>query len=77
MQANKFNIPRLGFINKLDRPGANVSTTVESVRRRLKVEPLLVTVPSQDSHTLKGLIDIPSLVLYEYLDDSGKRVNIE
>ena len=48
MQANKFKIPRLGFINKLDRQGANVSTTVESVKRRLKVEPLLVNVPGND-----------------------------
>lgn len=50
MQANKFNIPRLGFINKLDRTGAQIETTLESVKRRLKVEPLLINVPVDDSN---------------------------
>lgn len=72
MQANKFQIPRLGFINKLDRSGSSVQTTVESVKRRLKVEPILVNVPSNDNNQLKGIIDLPSLYLYEYLDDKGK-----
>lgn len=76
MQANKFKIPRLGFINKLDRPGAMVSTTVESVKRRLKVEPILINVPSSES-SLKGIIDLPSMMHFEYMDDKGKMVNIE
>jgi elongation factor G len=63
MQANKFHIPRLGFINKLDRTGAHVSTTVDSIKRRLKVEPLLVNVPTSDNY-LKGIIDLPSLLCY-------------
>ena len=77
MQANKFKIPRLGFINKLDRQGSSVQTTVESIKRRLKVEPLLVNIPGSDNGLLKGIIDLPSLSYYEYLDDKGKLVNIE
>ena len=77
MQANKFRIPRLGFINKLDRQGSSVQTTVESIRRRLKVEPLLVNLPSSENGLLKGIIDLPSMQLYEYVDDKGKHVNIE
>ena len=77
MQANKFHIPRLGFINKLDRAGSTIHTTVESVKRRLKVEPLLVNIPSTESNTLKGLIDLPSMTYFEYLDETGKMVNIE
>lgn len=50
MQANKFNIPRLGFINKLDRLGATIETTLDSVKKRLKVEPLLVNVPIDESN---------------------------
>lgn len=50
MQANKFNIPRIGFINKLDRVGSQIDTTIESVKRRLKVEPLLINVPTDDSN---------------------------
>lgn len=77
MQANKFKIPRLGFINKLDRQGSSVQTTVESIRRRLKVEPLLINLPGSDNGLLKGIIDIPSMHYFEYQDDKGKLVNIE
>jgi elongation factor G len=77
MQANKFNIPRLGFINKLDRAGAQIETTLESVKRRLKVEPLLLNVPVDDSNQLQGLIDLPSMMLYEYNDDMGQYVDIQ
>jgi elongation factor G len=77
MQANKFKIPRLGFVNKLDRQGSNMQTTVDSIKRRLRVEPMLVNIPSNDSNQLKGIIDLPSLMLYEYLDDKGKKVNFE
>lgn len=77
MQANKFRIPRLGFINKLDRQGSSVQTTVESIKRRLKVEPLLVNLPGSDNGLLKGIIDLPSMHYIEYKDDKGKLVDIE
>jgi elongation factor G len=80
MQANKFKIPRLGFINKLDRQGASVALTIESIKRRLKVEPLLINIPDLDALALKsgsGLIDLATMLYYEYLDESGKKVNIE
>jgi elongation factor G len=54
-----------------------MQTTVESIKRRLKVEPLLVNIPSSDSSILKGIIDLPSMYHYEYLDEKGKMVNIE
>lgn len=76
MQANRFNIPRLGFINKLDRTGSVISTTTESIKRRLKVEPLLVNVPSDDSNSLSGLIDLPSMMHFEYKDDMGQYVDM-
>jgi elongation factor G len=50
---------------------------VDSIKRRLKVEPLLVNMPGSDNGLLKGLIDLPSMHYYEYLDDKGKLVNIE
>ena len=50
---------------------------MESIKRRLKVEPLLVNIPSSDSALLKGIIDLPSMYHYEYLDEKGKMVNIE
>lgn len=54
--------------------------TIESIRKRLKVEPLLINIPDLDALALKsgsGLIDLPSMLYFEYLDESGKKVNIE
>jgi elongation factor G len=61
MQANKFKVPRIGFINKLDRLGANVETTTSSVFKRLKVEPILINVPAGTEMSLQGLIDLPTM----------------
>jgi len=65
MQANKFGVPRIGFINKLDRLGASLDTTINSVRRRLKVEPIMVNVPSSENQ-LTGLIDLPQMLFIDY-----------
>jgi elongation factor G len=37
IQANKFSVPRIGFINKLDRMGAVLDTTLSSIKKRLKI----------------------------------------
>ena len=68
LQANKFKIPRLGFINKLDRTGATLDTTISSIKKRLKVEPLVVNIPCDDTNQLTGLIDLPSLMYFKYQD---------
>ena len=68
LQANKFKIPRLGFINKLDRTGATLDTTISSIKKRLKVEPLMVNIPCDDTNQLNGLIDLPSLMYFKYQD---------
>ena len=77
MQANRYKIPRLGFINKLDRTGSIIQTTLESIRTRLKVEPLLINVPSDDSNQLNGLIDLPSMMHFEYKDEMGQYVDMQ
>jgi elongation factor G len=77
MQANRYKIPRLGFINKLDRTGSIIQTTLDSIRMRLKVEPLLINVPSDDSNQLNGLIDLPSMMHFEYKDEMGQYVDMQ
>lgn len=77
MQANKYKIPRLGFINKLDRLGSNIDITISSIKNRLKCQPLLVNIQSEDSNEFRGLIDLPSMLLFEYVDESGKYVDIK
>lgn len=67
----------MGFINKLDRLGTNIETTTSSIKKRLKVEPLVINIQSEDSNEFKGLIDLPSMMLFEYIDESGKYVDIK
>ena len=78
MQANNFNVPRIGFINKLDRVGASLETTTKSVKKRLKVEPILLNIPAGDTSSLKGLIDLTQMLHIDYSgDELGNVVNIE
>ena len=41
----RYQVPRIAYINKLDKPAASVAMTVTSIRRRLGVEPLLTQIP--------------------------------
>ncbi len=57
-QADKFGIPRLAFINKLDRVGASFQNVLEDMRRRLRVNPLLLVMPVGEGDEFSGLIDL-------------------
>ena len=76
-QANRFNIPRLGFINKLDRQGADIELTITSIKKRLKSEPLLINIPIGEGTHFNGIIDIPTMKYYKYIDWDGKFVEVE
>lgn len=56
-QSNKFNLPALFFINKMDRTGADFEHAMESIRKRLKGEPVPVTVPLPEKNAVVQLID--------------------
>ena len=79
MQANKFSVPRIGFINKLDRLGAQLETTTKSIKKRLKVEPIMINIPAGESSSLQGLIDLTQMLHFDYAtdDELGNIVNIE
>lgn len=77
MQANKFGVPRIAFVNKLDRLGTTVDITTKSVRKRLKVEPILINIPTAEG-SFKGLIDLPSMTHIDYSgDEMGNYVDLE
>jgi elongation factor G len=56
-QRNKFHLPSLFFINKMDRPGADFKQAMLSMRRRLAAEPVAVTVPLPEQHAVVHLIE--------------------
>ncbi|HNT75650.1 MAG TPA: elongation factor G [Anaerolineae bacterium] len=57
-QADRFGVPRICFVNKLDRPGADVSRTLQMMRDRLHAKPLLVQLPIFVSGEFVGMVDL-------------------
>lgn len=57
-QANKYGVPRMGFVNKMDRPGANFFRVVEQVKTRLGAKPIPIQVPIGAEDNFKGIVDL-------------------
>ena len=57
-QADTYNVPRLCFVNKMDRVGASYERTIESIRRRLKGNPIAVQLPIGEEAEFRGVIDL-------------------
>lgn len=65
-QASRFDIPRVIFVNKMDRPGASYERCMESLQKRLDGHPVPVCVPTEDGHVI-------DLVNQEFISFSGDR----
>ena len=57
-QANRYRVPRICFINKMDRVGANFQRTVAMIEQRLKAKPLPVQLPLGNVESYQGIIDL-------------------
>jgi elongation factor G len=57
-RADRHGVPRIAFVNKLDRAGADLDTAVESIRRRLHPAPLVVQLPIGTEDTFTGVVDL-------------------
>ena len=57
-QANKYQVPRLAFVNKMDRQGANFFRVVEQMRTRLRANPVPVVVPIGAEDGFQGVVDL-------------------
>ncbi len=74
-QADKYSVPRLAFINKMDRMGADFDADVNSIHERLTKIAYPIQLPIGAAETFKGVIDLLKQKAYIYNDDLG--VNIE
>ena len=70
-QADKYNVPRMCFVNKLDRTGANFFMTVDMIKDRLGAYPLVTQLPIGIESNFKGIVD---LVLIKLL--FGKKISL-
>ncbi|MFH0780128.1 MAG: elongation factor G [Parcubacteria group bacterium] len=73
-QADKYKVPRIAFINKMDRIGANFYANLDSIRERLTKDAYPIQLPIGASETFKGLIDLFLMKAYIYEDDLGMKV---
>ena len=68
-QADKYNVPRLAFINKMDRPGADFDHAVETIRTRLAANPVCVQMPIGAEDQFSGVIDLIEMKSLVWRDD--------
>lgn len=73
-QADKHKIPRICFLNKMDKTGASFNYAVESIKEKLKAKPLILQLPIGEAKTFKGLVDVVNKekLLWNSNSDDGK-----
>lgn len=75
-QSEQFGVPKLAFVNKMDRPGADFDRTVQAIRTRLEANAVPVTIPVGSGADFSGVIDlIRAKVLSFSEDDEGMTVS--
>ncbi len=72
-QASRYNVPRLAFVNKMDRTGANFDNAVQTMRTRLGANAVPVQMPIGSERTFKGLIDLVEMKSYVWEENDDAR----
>lgn len=75
-QANKYQVPRLAFVNKMDRSGANFMRVYEQIKTRLKAEGVPIQLPIGAEDKFEGIVDLVKMKAI-YWDDATKGVKFE
>ena len=72
-QANKYNVPRICFVNKMDRVGADFWRTVDMIRDRLGAVPVPIQIPFGRENNFKGFLDLIEQQSITFIDDLGTK----
>ena len=75
-QANKYNVPRMAFVNKMDRSGADFFRVVEQIKERLGGNPVVVQLPIGAEENFEGVIDLIKMKAI-YWDEASKGIEFE
>ena len=76
-QADKYNVPRMAYVNKMDILGADFYNVVAMMKDRLHCNAVPIQLPIGKEDTFKGLIDLVEMKAYIYYDDLGKDIRAE
>ena len=75
-QANKYKVPRLAFVNKMDRTGANFFKVYDQMRLRLKANPVPIVIPIGAEENFKGVVDLGKMKAIIWEEEShGMKFN--
>ena len=70
-QADKYNVPRICFVNKMDRLGASFERTIGTIRHRLKANAIPIQLPIQEDEHFRGVVDLMQGRAMVYEDNNG------
>ena len=76
-QADRYKVPRLCFINKLDRTGADFNYSVQTIIDRLGARPVPIQMPVGMEKNFRGIVDLVTMRYYEFIGDDNKQETLE
>ena len=76
-QADKYHVPRMAYVNKMDIMGADFYNVVNMMKERLHCVPVPLQLPIGAEDTFKGIVDLLEMKAYIYYDDLGRDVRVE
>ena len=76
-QANKYHVPRIAYVNKMDITGADFHRVVDMMRTRLNTKAVPIQLPIGKEATFRGIIDLVRMKAEVYYDDEGKDIREE
>ena len=76
-QADKYRVPRMAYVNKMDIMGADFYNVVNMMLERLKCNAVPIQLPIGSEDSFKGIIDLVEMNAYVYYDDLGKDIRVE
>ena len=69
-QADRYRVPRIAFVNKMDRVGADFFSTIEQMRTKLRANPVAVQIPLGTEDTFQGVVDLIEGCAYVYREET-------
>lgn len=76
-QADRYGVPRLAYVNKMDITGANFYHVIDMMKERLKANPHPIQLPIGSEENFRGIIDLVNMEADVYYDDLGKDMRVE
>ena len=76
-QADRYHVPRMAYVNKMDITGANFYRVIDMMKERLHTNPVPIQLPIGKEMTFRGIIDLITMEADVYYDDLGKDMRVE